>query len=264
MPMIRDWSNFIGGRTALVTGSGAGVGRAIAIQMARAGATVWVNDLHVDRAEKVVAEIEAEGLAAKPVTGDVTEMDSVLEMREATGPVDILVNNAGSGVRAYREGTAQMIPFVETKPDDWDPIMRVNLAGVLYVSHTYLPGMLDRQWGRVLTIISDAGRKGERGHVVYGTAKAAAAGFTRGLATEVGRSGITVNCISLGSIRHGDMARALDTNPEREHALIRPYPMGRLGRVDDPAPLAVLLCSDAAEWITGQVYPVDGGYAPAL
>jgi len=99
---------------------------------------------------------------------------------------------------------------------------------------------------------------------VYGAAKAAAAGFTRGLAVEVGRSGITVNCISLGSIRHGDMARHLDTSPEREAALIRPYPMGRLGRVDDPAPLAVLLCSDAAEWITGQVYPVDGGYAPAL
>ncbi|MEI8001421.1 MAG: SDR family oxidoreductase [Actinomycetes bacterium] len=261
---IRDWSNFIGGRSALVTGSGAGVGRAIAIQMARAGATVWVNDLHLDRAQRVVDEIVAEGLHAQPVTGDVCEMDSVLEMREATGPVDILVNNAGSGVRAYQAGLAQMEPFVETKPDDWDPIMRVNLAGVLYVTHTYLPEMIERQWGRVLTIVSDAGRKGERNHVVYGAAKAAAMGFTRGLATEVGRSGITANCISLGSIRHGDMARLLDDDPDREAALVRPYPMGRLGRVDDPAPLAVLLCSDAAEWITGQVYPVDGGYAPAL
>ena len=264
MPMIRDWSDFIGGRTAIVTGSGAGVGRAIAIQMARAGATVWVNDLHLERAEKVAREIEAEGLLARPIAGDVTELDSVQEMRATSGPVDIVVNNAGSGVRFFGEGKARLVSFAESKPDEWDPIMRVNLAGVLYVTHTYLPDMLERQWGRVLTIISDAGRRGERTQVVYGAAKAAAAGFTRGLAVEVGRSGITANCISLGSIRHGDMARALDDSPEREHALIRPYPVGRLGRVDDPAPLAVLLCSDAAEWITGQVYPVDGGYAPAL
>lgn len=264
MAMIRDWSDFIGGRTAVVTGAGAGVGRAIAIQMARAGATVWVNDLYLDRAEKVVGEIRAEGLNAHAVACDVTEIDSVHEMRDTTGPVDIVVNNAGSGVRFFGEGKARLVPFVESKPDEWDPIMRVNLAGVLYVTHSYLPDMLEQQWGRVLTIISDAGRRGERMQVVYGAAKAAAAGFTRGLAVEVGRSGITVNCISLGSIRHGDMARHLDTSPEREAALIRPYPMGRLGRVDDPAPLAVLLCSDAAEWITGQVYPVDGGYAPAL
>lgn len=264
MPMIRDWSNFIGGRTAIVTGAGAGVGRAIAIQMARAGATVWVNDLHLDRAEKVVGEIEAEGLSARPIAGDVTEWESVLEMRGSTGPVDILVNNAGSGVRFFGEGKARLVSFVESKPDEWDPIMRVNLAGVMYMTHTYLPDMVEAQWGRILTIISDAGRKGERTQVVYGAAKAAAAGFTRGLAVEVGRSGITVNCISLGSIRHGDMARHFDENPEREQAMTRPYPVGRLGRVDDPAPLAVLLCSDASEWITGQVYPVDGGYAPAL
>ena len=261
MAMIRDWSDVIGGRTAMVTGAGAGVGRAIAIQMARAGATVWVNDLHLERAAKVVAEIEAEGLKAKPVAGDVTELDSVHEMRDVTGPVDILVNNAGSGVRAYGEGKAEMIPFVETKPENWDPIMRVNLAGVLYMSHTFLPGMLERQWGRILTIISDAGRKGERGHVVYGAAKAAAAGFTRGLATEVGRSGITVNCIALGSIRHGDMARNLDSNPEREHTLIRPYPMGRLGKVDEIAALAVYLASDESGFTTGTAQVIDGGWS---
>jgi 3-oxoacyl-[acyl-carrier protein] reductase len=262
--MIRDWSNFIGGRTAVVTGAGAGVGRAIAIQMARAGATVWVNDLYLDRAEKVVGEIESEGLQGRAIAADVTELDAVQEMRDRTGPVDIVVNNAGSGVRFFGEGKARLVSFVESKPDEWEPVMRVNLAAVFYVTHTYLSDMLEQQWGRVLTIISDAGRRGERQQVVYGAAKAAAAGFTRGLAVEVGRSGITVNCISLGSIRHGDMARHLDEHPDREHSLIRPYPVGRLGRVDDPAPLAVLLCSDAAEWITGQVYPVDGGYAPAL
>lgn len=259
---IRDWSDFIGGRSALVTGSGAGVGRAIALQMARAGATVWVNDLHLERARRVVAEIEAEGLTAHPVAADVCDLASVRQMRDTTGPVDILVNNAGSGVRAFTEGTARLALFVDTTPEDWEPVLRVNLGGVLNVTHTYLPGMIERHWGRILTIVSDAGRRGERYQAVYGAAKAAAMGFSRGLATEVGRAGVTVNCIALGSIRHGEMARPAD--PERERALVRAYPMGRLGRVDDPAPLAVLLCSDAAEWITGQVYPVDGGYAPAL
>jgi 3-oxoacyl-[acyl-carrier protein] reductase len=96
---------------------------------------------------------------------------------------------------------------------------------------------------------------------VYGAAKAAAMGFTRGLAAEVGQRGVTVNCISLGSMRHGPAA---DVDPETERRMLAFYPMRRLGRVDDPAPLAVMLCSDAGEWITGQVYPVNGGYVSAL
>lgn len=262
--MARDWSDFLGGRSAVITGSGAGVGRAIAIQMARVGAMVWVNDLNLERAEKVVAEIEAEGLRAAAVTANVTDLESVHAMRATTGPVDIVVNNAGSGVRAFQSGEAQIRPFVDSTPEEWDPVVRVNLNGVLHVTHTYLPAMIEAQWGRILTIVSDAGRKGDRNQVVYGAAKAAAMGFARGLAAEVGRSGITVNCISLGTIRHGDMARGLDDDPDQLKALIRPYPVGRLGRVDDPAPLAVLLCSDAGEWITGQVYPVNGGYTSAL
>ena len=115
-----------------------------------------------------------------------------------------------------------------------------------------------------MTIVSDAGRKGERKQVVYGAAKAAAMGFSRGLAAEVGRDGVTVNCIALGTMNHGQLAAALVDQPELEAKLARNYPAGRIGQVDDCAPLAVLLCSDAAEWITGQVYPVDGGYAMAL
>jgi 3-oxoacyl-[acyl-carrier protein] reductase len=124
--------------------------------------------------------------------------------------------------------------------------------------------MLEKGWGRILTIVSDAGRKGERKQAVYGAAKAAAMGFSRGLAAEVGREGVTVNCLSLGTMKHGPLAEAIERDPELEGRLARAYPVGRLGEVGDPAPLAVLLCSDAAEWITGQVYPVDGGYFPAL
>jgi 3-oxoacyl-[acyl-carrier protein] reductase len=260
---IRDWSNFIGGRVALVTGAGAGIGRAIAIQMARAGAEIWINDVSAERAEEACAEIIAEGGTARPVVADVCEGDSVATMFETTGPLDILVNNAGSGVRAWGDGSL-LVPFIETDPADWDPVLRVNLAGVLHVTRAYLPAMVERRWGRVLIIVSDAGRRGERRQVVYGAAKAAAMGFARGLAAEVGRDGVTVNCISLGSMKHAGLADAVAADPALEAKLARNYPVGRLGRVDDPAPLAVLLCSDAAEWITGQVYPVDGGYAPSL
>ncbi len=257
--MIRDWSNFIAGRVALVTGSGAGVGQAIAIQMARAGADVWVNDLHRERAEKVAAEIAEEGGSARVVVADVADREAVPAMVRETGPVDILVNNAG----IPPEGIT-VKAFVETGPDEWDPLIRLNLAAVLGVTRAYLPFMLEKEWGRVLTIVSDAGRKGERKQAVYGAAKAAAMGFSRGLAAEVGRQGVTVNCLALGTMRHGALADAIERSPELAERLARAYPVGRLGEVGDPAPLAVLLCSDAAEWITGQVYPVDGGYFPAL
>jgi 3-oxoacyl-[acyl-carrier protein] reductase len=263
--VIRDWSNFIGGRVALVTGSGAGIGRAIAMHMARAGAEVWINDLDEQRADSVVAEIESEGGKAHRVVADVCDPPSVHEMARVTGPVDILVNNAGSGVRAWGgEGGSRLVHFADTDPSEWEALMRVNLTGVLHVTHTYLGDMLERGWGRILTIVSDAGRRGERRQVVYGAAKAAAMGFSRGLAAEVGRQGVTVNCISLGSMQHGSLQDAVDRDPDLAKRMSSAYPVGRLGRVDDPAPLAVLLCSDAAEWITGQVYPVDGGFAPAL
>jgi len=257
--MIRDWSNFIADRTAIVTGSGGGVGRAIAIQMARAGAHVWINDLYPERAEQVAAEIHAEQGLASVVIADVCDPDEVARMVAETGPVDILVNNAGIPPEGF-----QVKSFVDTSPADWDPMIRLNLAAVLHVSHAYLPLMIERRWGRILTIVSDAGRRGERKQVVYGAAKAAAMGFSRGLAAEVGRDGITVNCMALGTMHHGQLAAAIEQAPELEAKLGRNYPAGRIGRVDDSAPLAVLLCSDAAEWITGQVYPVDGGYASAL
>jgi len=175
--MIRDWSNFIAGRTAVITGGGGGVGRAIAIQMARAGAHIWVNDLFADRAEQVCAEIAAEQGSASPAVADVCDPEQVARLVAETGPVDILVNNAGIPAEGFTVKS-----FVESGPEDWDPLLRLNLAAVLHVTRAYLPFMIDRQWGRVLTIVSDAGRKGERKQVVYGAAKAAAMGFSRGLA----------------------------------------------------------------------------------
>jgi NAD(P)-dependent dehydrogenase (short-subunit alcohol dehydrogenase family) len=262
MPDGGERPDHLGGRRAVITGSGAGVGRAIASHLARAGAEVWINDVALDRAEAAVESIRGEGGTAHAVVADVTDAESVAAMARETGPVDIVVNNAGTGVRAWAD--VRMVPFVETTPDDWDPLIRVNLLGVLHVTRQYLQPMLDQGWGRVLMIVSDAGRKGDRKQAVYGAAKAGAMGFARGLAAEVGRNGVTVNCISLGTMVHASFGEAVAADPDLETQMAKAYPLGRLGRVDDPAPLAVLLCSDAGAWITGQVYPVDGGYFPAL
>ena len=261
MPLIRDWSTLLDGRSAIVSGAGARMGRAISHQLAQAGAMVWVNDLHLDLAEKVVGEITGAGGAAHAITGDVCDLDSVRGMREQTGPVDILVNNAGTGVRAFTDGTATIAPFVTSTPEEWDRVIAVNVYGVLHMTHTFLPSMLDQGWGRIVTIVSDAGRKGERGQAVYGAAKAAAMGFMRGIAQEGGRQGVTANCVALGTVGpEGGTGEVSEEN----RALIRPYPVGRLGTPEDPAPLVVFLCTDAAEWITGQVYPVNGGYTSTL
>lgn len=248
------------GRTALVTGGGAGVGAAIAAELVAAGAHVWVNDIDLDRATATAAALtEAGPGTARPVKADVTSPPKVLAMREQTGPIDVLVNNAGMPTGGF-----DLKAFVDTEPEDWEYVIWLNLGAVLHVTHAYVRDMVAAGWGRVLTIVSDAGRKGERFQTIYGAAKAGAMGFARGLATEVAPHGVTVNCISLGTMRTGQTAAGIEAQPELEHRLARAYPIGRIGRPEDVAPLAALLCSEAGSWITGQVYPVDGGYAPAL
>jgi 3-oxoacyl-[acyl-carrier protein] reductase len=246
------------GRRALVTGGGNGVGSAIAAALVDAGAFVWVNDIYEDRAVEVAERLGAPE-RAQAVKADVTSPLKIARMRDQTGPVDILVNNAGiptSGVA--------LKAFVDTNPEDWEDMMRLNLGAVLHVTHAYVGAMVDQEWGRIVTVVSDAGRKGERFQAIYGSAKAGAMGFMRGLAAEVGAQGVTVNCVALGTMRAGFTAAAVEQDPTLERKLVRSYLVPRLGEAQDPAALVVLLCSDAGEWITGQVYPVDGGYAPAL
>src|SRR4051794_34340557 len=246
------------GRRALVTGGGNGVGAAIGRAFVEAGAFVFVNDIYEDRANEVAKQLGGPSKAL-PVKADVTSPTKILRMRDETGPVDILVNNAGIPTSGFK-----LKQFVDTSPDDWEGDMRLNLGAVLHVTHAYVGSMVDAGWGRVVTIVSDAGRKGERMQAIYGAAKAGAMGFTRGLAAEVGRHGVTANCVALGTMNTGAFAEALETNPELEQKLARNYPVPRVGDARDPAVLVALLCSDAAGWITGQVYPVDGGYVNAL
>jgi 2-hydroxycyclohexanecarboxyl-CoA dehydrogenase len=247
------------GRRALITGAGQGVGRSIGLALAESGAHIFVNDLDAGRAKAVADEITAAGGSAEPAVADITDAAAIVRLREATGPVDILVNNAG-----VPPGFVVLTPFLSTTPESWRPWFALNVDAVMRLTHTYVPAMAEAGLGRVLTIVSDAGRVGESGQVAYGAAKAAAMGFSRGVAVEVGRAGVTVNCIALGAIRHGVVADFLDANPDQEKQLVRRYPLRRMGLADDPAPLAVLLCSDAGGWITGQVYPVNGGYSHAL
>jgi len=195
------------------------------------------------------------------VAADVTDLAAVEAMAEVTrqldAPVQVLVNNAG-----LPPGPVQMMPFLETEPAQWEPMLRLNLYGVLQVTRTFAPAMVEAGWGRVITMISDASRVGDPFQAVYAAAKAGAAGFSRSLASEIGKRGVTVNCIALATVLPGyDPAVGLSDDMQRR---FKPYAMRRPGRPEDVAPTALLLASEAGQWITGQVYPVNGGYSYAL
>ncbi len=252
----------LAGRRALITGGGNGVGAAIGRAFVAAGAQVWINDISEERAQATARTLNALGADgfAYPVKADVTSPLKVRRMREETGPVDILVNNAG----IPPGGFGKLTDFVDTEPADWDLTIWLNFGAVLHVTHAYAADMVAVGWGRIITIVSDAGRRGERGQSVYGAAKAAAMGLTRGIAAEVGRRGVTANCVALGAMNTGALAEVLAQDPTFEDRLAKPYPMRRIGRPEDPAAVVTLLASDHGAWITGQVFPVDGGYVAAL
>lgn len=250
----------LGGRVAVVTGAGQNVGRAIALRLAEHGAgAVVVNDLMQDRADAVAAEIETLGVKAIAVVADVGRHDDVQRMaedvRNRVGVPAILVNNAG--VPPDMPGGGR--EFAATEPSSWEPWIRVNLYGTMLCTRAFVPGMLDAGWGRVVSIISDAGRVGEPRMAAYAAAKAGIAGFTRAVAKEVGGRGITANCVALGGMRTVAMEQFL--TPELEQRMLKRYVVKRLGTPADAANAVVFLASGAAEWVTGQVLPVNGGYS---
>ena len=258
MPVTLDLT----GRRALVTGAGQGVGAAVAALLAEAGATVAVNDLVAERAEQQAARLRGAGGDACAAPFDVTDFDQVATAIDRLGGVDILLNNAGN---AGGDSWPGMAPFVETSPADWEPFLAVNLYGVMHCVRAALPAMIDKGWGRIVTIISDASRVGEPNMAVYAAAKAGAAGLMRSVANEVGRHGVTANNISLGTIRTPLTESSWAEADERQVAArLRGYAIARPGQPDDVAALVGYLVSPASSWITGQTIPLNGGYSLSL
>ena len=251
----------LGGSRAMVTGGGQGVGRGISLMLASAGATVVVNDYVAERAESVVEEIRQAGNDAVAATFDVTDFQAAVDgVTNAGGSIDILVNNAGNaGVSGFN-----FAPFHESVPADWQRYFDVNLYGVMNCTRSVLPDMVDRNYGRIVTIISDAGRWGEARMGAYSAAKAGAAGFTRSLARDVGRYGITVNNVAIATIDTtgtlNDLATMSALEAEDRKKRLRNYIVRRFGTPEDIAAMVTFLVSPLSPWITGQTYPVNGGY----
>lgn len=256
----------LNGRIAMISGAGQGVGRQIALHFAshNAGGVV-VNDYYLERAEAVVNEIEKAGGKAIAVQGDVTDFESVNRMVKTAEDhfgkaIGVLVNNAGnSGVNP--NSAQQGVPFWESDPKSWDAWIGVNLYGVLNCCRAAIPGMIKQgEGGRIITIISDAGRVGEPHIAVYSAAKAGASGLMRALAKALGRYNITANSVAIAATRTPAIEGRLD-DEERLKKMLRNYVIRRVGEPSDVANMVLFLASESSSWITGQTYPVNGGYS---
>lgn len=255
------------GKVTLITGAGQGVGRQIALHFAAHNAAgIVVNDYLLERAEQVAREINAAGGKAIALQADVTDLASVRAMigkaEQAFGPIDVLVNNAGNA-GATPDPDARK-PFWETGPEVWNSFIGVNLYGVINCASACIPQMIERKGGRIVTIISDAGRAGEAGLEVYSGAKAGAAGFTRAVARSLGRHNITANCVAIAATLTPAIEARLKANPEMQKKMMEKYVIRRPGLPSDVANMVLFLASEASAWITGQTYPVNGGFTFAL
>jgi len=243
-------------RAAIVTGSGRGIGRAIALKLAEAGASVVVNDIgEASVVEGVVTEIRAMNRPGLAVLADVSlssDVDRMVETAVATfGKIDILVNNAGI--------TRDQL-LLRMSEEDWDRVMDIDLKSVFLCTRAVLRHMVRQRWGRIISIASIVGIIGNAGQTNYASAKAGIIGFTRSIAKEVASRGITANAIAPGFI---DTQMTQQLKEEQRQELMRRIPLGYLGTPRDVAEAVAFLASEEARYITGQVLNVDGGMAGA-
>ncbi len=239
------------GRIALVTGASQGIGRACALELARAGATVVLAARNEAKLAEAVAEIEAAGGQAAAFALDVSNEESIKAGAKAVlerfGKVEILVNNAG----ITRDGL-----MMSMKRADWDDVLGTNLTGAFLLTQALLRPMLKNRWGRIINISSVVGRTGQAGQVNYAASKAGLIGLTRSIAREVASRGITVNAVAPGYIET-PMTAVLDE--KQRTAMMAQIPLGRAGTDAEIAQSVAFLASDAAGYITGHVLDVNGG-----
>lgn len=245
------------GKTAVVTGAGSGIGRAIALRLATEGAVVGVFDINPQGAGETVAAIEAAGGRGVVATCDITDYTAVktavAEFELNTGPIDILVNNAGWDTP---------MPFLKTDEAFWKKVVAINYFGPLHMTHAVAQGMSARKAGRIVNIASDAGRVGSSGEVVYSGCKGATIAFGKALAREVARSNITINTVCPGPTDTPAMDAFVGSGEQGQKirdAMVRGVPLGRIGVPDDYPGIVAFLASDDAAFITGQTISVSGG-----
>ncbi len=245
------------GRVALVTGGARGIGRAIVEALAGDGFAIAVADLRAEEAEGAASTIVAAGGKAVGVELDVTSSDSVVagldRVGEALGPVDVLVNNAGWD---------DLKPFLQTDEMFWDRVLEVNFKGALRLTHGVLPSMLEREWGRIINIGSDAGRVGSSLESVYSGAKGGLIAFTKTIAREVARKGVTANAVCPGPTDTPFLREVVAKQGDADKvigAMVSGVPMKRLALPHEIAAAVRFFASDDAGYVTGQTLSVSGG-----
>lgn len=239
------------GQVALVTGASRGIGRAIALELGRMGATVVGTATSEAGAADIQAGLEAAGVAGRGLALDVTSPEAcealIGEIEKGLGPVAILVNNAG----ITRDNLAMRM-----KDSEWDAVIDTNLKAVFRLCKAVMRGMMKARQGRIINITSVVGHAGNPGQANYCAAKAGVAGMTRSLARELGSRGITVNCVAPGFI-DTDMTRTLEEG--QRQALVGNVPLGRFGQPEDIAAAVAFLASPGAAYVTGTTLHVNGG-----
>jgi NAD(P)-dependent dehydrogenase (short-subunit alcohol dehydrogenase family) len=244
------------GKTAIVTGGGSGIGRAVALAYARLGANVVVGDIDEEGAEQTLEQIrektpKAEMIFVRSDAGSPEDNEELVKAAvDRFGALHIACNNAGIG--------GDLKPVGELPIDSWDRVVRINLSGVFYGMHAQIPRMLEAGGGAIVNIASILGQVGTAGASGYVAAKHGVVGLTRTAALEYSAQGIRVNAVGPGYIDTPLLEKSLDD--EARAGLVQMHPIGRLGRSEEVAELVTWLSSDAASFVAGAYYAVDGGY----
>jgi NAD(P)-dependent dehydrogenase (short-subunit alcohol dehydrogenase family) len=247
-------NNILAGRVAVVTGASRGLGKQMAMALAQEGAVVALVARSEDLLNKVKAEIESQGGEAHAFVADVRNESDVSKMaaqvRDAAGAPEILINNAGVNLRK---------PLHEFSLEEWHHVIETNLDSAFLCSRAFVPGMIEKKFGRVINIASTMAHVALEHRTAYCTSKFGLLGMTKALALELAPHGITANAISPGPFAT-EMNTVLIEDPVRNADFTSRIPVGRWGKVEEIGPLAVFLCSDAAAFITGTDILIDGGW----